>query len=216
MSAASVYKGLSCKFLLLLSNQTNCVYEAFKKYIDTKISLTEQQADRIQSLSIVKKLRKKQYLLQEGDLWKYHAFITKGCLRTYSVDDRGLEHIIYFGIENWWIGDKESLMLNQPSKYNIDAVEDSEVVLFTNSNFELICKEISPFNDMINAIIQRSFVAAQSRIQVAISYTAEEKYLNFLNKYPGFATRIPQSMIASYLGITPETLSRVRNLSAKK
>jgi CRP/FNR family transcriptional regulator len=192
------------------------VFEVFRKYIESKVSLTEQQADRIQSLSIVKKLRKKQYLLQEGDTWKYHAFITKGCLRTYSVDEKGLEHIIYFGIENWWIGDKESLVLNQPSKYNIDAVEDSEVVIFTDSNFELICKEVPPFNDMVNAIMQRSFVASQSRIQVAISYTAEEKYLNFLNKYPGFATRIPQSMIASYLGITPETLSRVRNLSAKK
>ncbi|HWY97438.1 MAG TPA: Crp/Fnr family transcriptional regulator, partial [Bacteroidia bacterium] len=158
----------------------------------------------------------KQYLLQEGDTWKYHAFITKGCMRTYSIDEKGLEHIIYFGIENWWIGDKESLMFNQPSKYNIDAVEDSEVVLFTDPYFNLACKEIPAFNDMINNILQRSFAKSQSRIQAAISYTAEEKYLNFLNKYPGFATRIPQSMIASYLGITPETLSRVRSLSAKK
>jgi CRP-like cAMP-binding protein len=192
------------------------MFEVFKKYLDNKISLTDQESDRIKSLSIIKKLRKKQYLLQEGDTWKYHAFITAGCMRTYSVDEKGLEHIIYFGIENWWIGDKESLMFNQPSKYNIDAVEDSEVVLFTNSNFELICKEIPAFSDLMNAIMQRSFVASQSRIQATISYTAEEKYLNFLNKYPGFAMRIPQSMIASYLGITPETLSRVRNLSAKK
>ena len=192
------------------------MYEVFKKYLDNKISLTEPQAERIRSLCIIKKLRKKQYLLQEGDTWKYHAFITKGCMRTYSIDEKGLEHIIYFGIENWWIGDKESLMFNQPSKYNIDAVEDSEVVLFTDANFNLACKEIPAFNDMINNILQRSFAKSQSRLQAAISYTAEEKYLNFLNKYPGFATRIPQSMIASYLGITPETLSRVRSLSAKK
>jgi CRP-like cAMP-binding protein len=192
------------------------VFEIFRKYIEGRISLTEEQYGRLQALCIIKKLRKKQYLLQEGDTWKYHAFITKGCMRTYSIDEKGLEHIIYFGIENWWIGDKESLMFNQPSKYNIDAVEDSEVVLFTDSNFNLACKEIPAFNDMINNILQRSFANSQSRIQAAISYTAEEKYLNFLNKYPGFATRIPQSMIASYLGITPETLSRVRNLSAKK
>jgi len=192
------------------------VFEIFRKYVEGRISLTEEQYGRLQSLCIIKKLRKKQYLLQEGDTWKYHAFITKGCMRTYSIDEKGLEHIIYFGIENWWIGDKESLMFNQPSKYNIDAVEDSEVVLFTDPNFNLACKEIPAFNDMINNILQRSFAKSQSRIQAAISYTAEEKYLNFLNKYPGFATRIPQSMIASYLGITPETLSRVRSLSAKK
>jgi len=192
------------------------VFEIFRKYIEGRISLTEEQYGRLQTFCIIKKLRKKQYLLQEGDTWKYHAFITKGCMRTYSIDEKGLEHIIYFGIENWWIGDKESLTFNQPSKYNIDAVEDSEVVLFTDPNFNLACKEIPAFNDMINNILQRSFANSQSRIQAAISYTAEEKYLNFLNKYPGFATRIPQSMIASYLGITPETLSRVRNLSAKK
>ena len=192
------------------------VFEIFRKYVEGRISLTEEQYGRLQSLCIIKKLRKKQYLLQEGDTWKYHAFITKGCMRTYSIDEKGLEHIIYFGIENWWIGDKESLMFNQPSKYNIDAVEDSEVVLFTDPNINLACKEIPAFNDMINNILQRSFAKSQSRIQAAISYTAEEKYLNFLNKYPGFATRIPQSMIASYLGITPETLSRVRSLSAKK
>ena len=192
------------------------MFEIFRKYIEGRISLTEEQFGRLQGLCIIKKLRKKQYLLQEGDTWKYHAFITKGCMRTYSIDEKGLEHIIYFGIENWWIGDKESLLFNQPSKYNIDAVEDSEVVLFTDPNFNLACKEIPAFNDMINNILQRSFANSQSRIQAAISYTAEEKYLNFLSKYPGFATRIPQSMIASYLGITPETLSRVRNLSAKK
>ncbi|HTD39540.1 MAG TPA: Crp/Fnr family transcriptional regulator [Mucilaginibacter sp.] len=192
------------------------MFEVFRKYIEGKTSLTEEQYGRLQSLCIIKKLRKKQYLLQEGDSWKYHTFITKGCMRTYSIDEKGLEHIIYFGLENWWIGDKESLMFNQPSKYNIDAIEDSEVVLFTDPNFNLACKEIPAFNDMINNILQRSFAVSQNRLQAAISYTAEEKYLNFLNKYPGFATRIPQSMIASYLGITPETLSRVRNLSAKK
>ena len=192
------------------------MFEIFRKYVEGRISLTEEQYGRLESLCIIKKLRKKQYLLQEGDTWKYHAFIAKGCMRTYSIDEKGLEHIIYFGIENWWIGDKESLMYNQPSKYNIDAVEDSEVVLFTDANFNLACKEIPAFNDMINNILQKSFAKSQSRLQAAISYTAEEKYLNFLNKYPGFATRIPQSMIASYLGITPETLSRVRSLSAKK
>jgi CRP-like cAMP-binding protein len=192
------------------------VYEVFQHYLDSKINLSEQQFSRIRSVAVVKKLRKKQYLLQEGDTWSSHAFIIKGCLRTYAVDEKGQEHIIGFAIENWWTGDKESLMLQQPSKFNIDAVEDSEVLLFTNQNFDLLCKEIRPFNDMVNAIMQKSFAISQNRIHVAISYTAEERYLDFMDKYPGFAIRIPQSMIASYLGITAETLSRVRKQSAKK
>jgi len=192
------------------------MFSIFEAYLQQKITLTPAELEHIKSLSFIKKLRKKQYLLQEGDVWKYHAFITTGCLRTYTVDEKGLEHIISFAIENWWAGDKESLLTGEPSKFNIDAVEDSEVLLFTNSNFELICREIPAFNNMVNAILQKSFIASQNRINAAISYTAEEKYLNFIHKYPGFATRIPQSMIASYLGITPETLSRVRNQSTKK
>ena len=192
------------------------MYEVFQQYLDSKLSLTPQESARIHSLSTIKKLRKKQYLLQEGDVWKYNAFVTKGCLRTYSVDDKGLEHVIGFAIENWWTGDRESLTSAQPSKFNIDAIEDSEVVLINKANFDLICKEIPAFNNMVNEILQKSFIASQNRIHSAISFTAEEKYLNFVNKYPAFVMRIPQTMIASYLGITPETLSRIRNKTVKK
>ncbi len=153
--------------------------------------------------------------MQEGDIWKYDAFITKGCVRTYSVDEKGYEHIMGFSIENWWTGDRESLLSSQPSRFNIDAIEDSELVLFTHTNFDLLCKEVPAFSNMVNNILQKSFITAQNRIQVALSFTAEEKYLHFISKYPGFAMRIPQSMIASYLGMTPETLSRIRNQIAK-
>lgn len=192
------------------------MYELFQKYLDEKTVFTDSESVRIQSFAIIKKLRKRQYLLQEGDVWKYDAFITKGCLRTYSVDDKGNEHVNSFSIENWWTGDRESLLSGQPSRFNIEAVEDSELILFTHENFELLCREIPAFNNMINLILQRSFIAAQNRIQAALSFTAEEKYLNFVNKYPGFAGRIPQTMIASYLGMTPETLSRIRKQTAKK
>ena len=192
------------------------MYEVFQQYLDSKIILTEEQKERIRSLAVIKKLRKKQYLLQEGDIWKYDAFLVRGCVRTYSVDEKGNEHIIGFSIENWWTGDRESLLTGEPSKFNIDAVEDSEIILFTHPNFEMICLEIPAFNDMVNAILQRSFVASQNRILATLSYTSEEKYLEFIKKYPGFANRIPQSMIASYLGMTPETLSRIRTQTIRK
>ncbi|UEG53753.1 Crp/Fnr family transcriptional regulator [Mucilaginibacter daejeonensis] len=192
------------------------MHEVLERYLTDKITLTTADVELIGSVCIVKKLRKKQYLLQEGDVWKYNAFVAKGCMRTYSVNEKGLEHVINFGIENWWIGDRVSLLSGEPSRFNIDAVEDSEVVLITKDNFEMLCKAIPVFNDLVNAIMNKSFAASQNRIHAAISFSAEDKYLDFVKRYPGLANRIPQAMIASYLGITPETLSRVRTASARK
>ena len=105
------------------------MYEVFKTYLDSKISLTEEQHEYIRSKCTVKKLRKKQYLLQEGDTWKYNAFVSKGLIRTYSVDEKGFEHVISFAMENWWAGDREALLSGQPSRFNIDAIEESEIVM---------------------------------------------------------------------------------------
>ncbi|QES87241.1 Crp/Fnr family transcriptional regulator [Rhizosphaericola mali] len=192
------------------------MYDIYQQYLDKRIQLTEEEKAFIQSLSVAKKLRKKQYLLQEGDVWKYHAFITKGCLRTYAVDDKGIEHIIYFGFESWWIGDRESLINQTPTRLNIDAIEDSELILFTNDNFQLICEKVPVFKDMVYGIISKSLNVNQSRILSNISQTAEEKYLSFLEKYGALTNRIPQAMIAAYLGIKPETLSRIRNSVSRK
>lgn len=155
-------------------------------------------------------------MLQEGDVWKYNAFITKGCLRTYSVDAKGNEHIINFAIENWWIGDRASLESELPSEYNIDALEDAEIVLILKNDFNNLCQQIPAFNTMVNVILQKSFVVAQNRISSFISHNAEEKYQKFLENYPQLLSRVPQGMIASYLGITPETLSRVRKQATNK
>ena len=191
------------------------MFESFKQYILERSIISESDLLKIEAVCQYKKLRKKQYLLQEGDVWKYNAFIVKGCLRTFHVDDKGNEHILNFAIENWWTGDRESLQSGLPSIYNIEALEDAEIILITKDNFDQLCKEIPAFNDMINAILQKSFVASQGRIQTFLSLGAEEKYQRFIEKYPQLALRVPQGMIASYLGITPETLSRVRKNRTK-
>ncbi|MDN3583952.1 Crp/Fnr family transcriptional regulator [Mucilaginibacter flavus] len=188
----------------------------FKEYLQTKGNYTAIQLETVVAAVVIKKLRKRQYLLQEGDVMKNHVFVSSGCLRSYTVDDKGMEHILNFAIENWWIGDRESLQTGQPSIYNIDAIEDSEVVLISRDKFDVLCQDVPPFNNMINAILQKSFNVAQNRIHTFISQSAEEKYLSFLEKFPHLATRVPQSMIASYLGITAETLSRVRKQIVKR
>jgi CRP-like cAMP-binding protein len=192
------------------------MYDLFFSKFNEKVSLTPEEEATIKTYLTPKKLRKKQYLLQEGDVCRSIAFISAGVLKAYSVDDDGNEHIIQFGLEGWIISDMYSFLTGEPATYNIDAIEDTELVLFTHENFELLCREIPAFNNMVNAILQRSFIAAQNRIQASLTLTAEEKYLNFISKYPGFASRIPQTMIASYLGMTPETLSRIRKQTAKK
>lgn len=192
------------------------MFEQFKKYIGQKATLTEADYAKIEAVCIFKKLRKRQYLLQEGDVWKYNAFITKGLVRFYSVDENGRENIVSFAKENWWTGDRASLLTGEPSKNNIDAIEDTELILVTKTNFDRLCREIPAFNDMVNAILNKSFITSQNRIHSAIAFTAEQKYLDFVQKYPDLSLRVPQAMIASYLGITPETLSRVRKETVKK
>lgn len=182
----------------------------FKKYLTEKAVFSEEEWEIIASVCIVKKIRKQQLLLEQGEVWQYHSFICAGCLRRYSVDDKGIEHIIQFSTENWWTGDKQSLMNQTPSKYNIDAIENSVVILIRKQDFEMICKKVPAFYELTNNIIQRSFNASQERINAMISLTAEEKYLHFLTSFPNLANRVPRHMIASYLGITPETLSRIK------
>ena len=186
------------------------MFDVFKAYILQRVALSDDELARIEAASRIRKLRKKQYLLQEGDVCHLHAFITKGLMRTYSVDDAGNEHIIRFAMENWWISDRESLLSGQPSRFNIDAIEDSEVVVFEKADMDRLTETIPAFNQMITGILNKSFVVSQNRIHEAISTNAEEKYQNFVKRYPDFALRVPQGMIASYLGITPETLSRLR------
>ena len=190
--------------------------EKFLEYIRERSKVDPSDFPRIQAVCQIKKIRKRQYLMHEGEVWKHVVFVTKGCFRTFSIDDEGGEHSIYFAPENWWTGDRQSFVTGLPTKFNIDALEDSEAVLITKDNFETLCKELPLFNDMINDILHNSFISSQSRIHGYVCNNAQEKYREFMEKYPDMIVRIPQNMIASFLGIAPETLSRIRRQLSKK
>jgi CRP-like cAMP-binding protein len=162
-----------------------------------------------------KKLRKKQYFLQEGNVCKYAGFIVKGAMRQYSVDDKGVEHIVQLYIEDWWAGDRESAIMLTPSKYNIEAWEDTELLIVTRADMMELMEKIPAIGQMTRVMDERSYIASQRRLNSSISNTAENRYKEFADNYPQFIQRFPQHHIASYLGITKETLSRIRKQALK-
>jgi CRP-like cAMP-binding protein len=188
------------------------MYETFFKYIRSKSTtpLTDEDMSLLKSILVPKKFRKRQYLLEEGEVCKHGGFIVKGAMRQYSLDAKGTEHIIQLLLENWWAGDRESFTKETPSLYYIDAWEDTEVLLITKSNFDAMHR-IPAVAKMENIIINSHVAALHSRVRDTISLTAEERYENLMQTHPEFVQRFPQRLIASYLGITKETLSRLRH-----
>jgi CRP-like cAMP-binding protein len=194
------------------------MFDTFLQYVAdySSLKLSDEEIEVIKQSFKLKKLRKRQYLLQEGDTSKYISFVIKGALRQYTVDDKGHEHIVRFGIERWWMGDYEGFMMKTPSRYNIDAIDDSELLQISYEQLEDLKKTVPAIEAMLKKIDQRSYISQQRRIHSSISNTAEDRYIELLNTYPEFLQRFPQNMIASYLGISPETLSRIRKQMAGK
>lgn len=177
--------------------------------------LTNDEEALIAATFHPKKLRKKQYFLEEGNVCKYVGFIVKGAMRQYSVDDKGVEHIVQLYIENYWASDRESAVMLTPSRYNIDAWEDTELLIATVAGMLDLIEKVPSFGQMTRLMDQRSFIVSQRRLNSTISNTAEKRYEEFADNHPQFIQRFPQHLIASFLGITKETLSRVRKQASK-
>jgi len=186
------------------------MFDVLYKHITSKVTLTPQEWEFITTQCIPKKIRKKQYLLQAGDKAEFFTFVNKGCLRSYTVDDAGEEHIVQFALEGWWIGDLSAFLTNEYASYNIDALEDTEVLLMEREAQERIIDKVPMYERYLRLLLQGNYVAMHRRLVSAISTTAEEKYLRMQKQYPDIIQRVPQHMIASYLGLKPETLSRIR------
>lgn len=192
------------------------MFELLHDKIKENISIAEEDFTFCKTLFLPKKLRKRQYLLQEGDVCKYTAFVEKGILRTYTVDDKGTEHILQFSLEGWWIADLYSFLTGESSAFNIEALEDCELLLITKPSWDVLLEKIPAFERYFRIIIQNNLIATQRRLMGTLSETAEEKYIKLLKSHPDCVQRVPQHMIASYLGITRETLSRIRGQMAAR
>jgi len=184
------------------------------RYSSTSISAEDFKV--FQNYFISKKLRKKQFLLEQGDICKHFAFIIKGAMRQYYTDEKGTEHIVNLYVENWWAGDRESFAMATPSMYHIDAWEECDVFLISRESSVKLAHEWPAFNELLLKLDERNNIATQKRITSSISSVAEKRYQDFVECHPYFVSRFPQHIIASYLGITKDTLSRVRRKSLKK
>ena len=193
------------------------MYELFFQKFNEKVPLTAEEEAFIKQFLTPKKLRKKQYFLQEGEVCKYTAFVEKGALRAYVLDEKGDEHITAFALEGWSISDIASFLKGEPASLNIDALEDCELVLTTKAAHEELMLKMPKYETYMRIMVTNAYIALQKRITNMISLPLEERYKAFTQFHQNIFQRVPQHMIASFMGLSPETLSRVRSrLSTKK
>jgi CRP-like cAMP-binding protein len=185
-------------------------------YLSEILEIPKEAVATCSSFYTLKKVNKNEYLLHEGEICTDTFFVEKGLLRMYSLDRNGKEHIIQFAPENWLISDRSSLNFNQKSKFYIEAVEDSEVFILSNDFFTNLVDEFPQTAEHNDLLLQKHIRNLQNRVNSLLADTAEERYMSFIKMYPDILLRVPQWMVASYLGITPESLSRVRKELARK
>ncbi|MGF7038556.1 Crp/Fnr family transcriptional regulator [Mucilaginibacter lappiensis] len=186
------------------------MFKVFEAYLRQKVTISDEELELIRAVSVERKLRKWQSILHEGEVWRITCFIASGCFRLYRFGEDGTDHTLRFGVENWWISDQESYNHEKPSEYNIEALAASTVLIWTKDKWEELMKTIPALKLFNEQLLARGYETSQRRIFSLISYSAEEKYLDFQKTYPSVFNKVPLHMVASYLGISRETLSRIR------
>ena len=185
--------------------------------VNTYIPLSKEESDYFVSLLKYRRLKKKQYLLQAFDHCKYETFVLKGCLKEYYTDyEQGKDHIIQFITEHTWTSDVESFIKGTPAMLNIEALEDCELLQIDYASLELLFQAYPKFERWCRIIFQEEYISFQDRILTHLSKSGKEKYLDFLEKYPGLMHRVPQHQIAAYLGVSAEFLSKIRKQLAEE
>ncbi len=184
-------------------------------YFNKILSLNEAEKSFVEEVFTERRVKRRQFILQEGEISKLNSFVVEGCFRMYLVDESGKEHNLQFAIENWWIGDIGSFHSESPSTLNIEAMENSIILQIKKQDQLRLFVEYPKFNRIFRVMTENALVSSQRRILQNISSTAEERYLDFMQRYPNFFHRISNVQIASYLGVTPEFLSTIRKKLAK-
>ncbi|MDO7171197.1 Crp/Fnr family transcriptional regulator [Mariniflexile sp. AS56] len=181
------------------------------KYIANYVSLTATEIAFLESKLTIRTYLKGQYIVQQGDICKNVGFVLSGCTKTFYVDKEGQEHILMFSVEDWWTSDMGSFITQTPAYFNVQCLENTELVMFSYEANEELYEAIPKLERFFRLIIQKAFVSSQERIVRNFSLSAKEQYLHFRDQYPLIEQRIPQYMIASYLGITKEFLSKIKS-----
>ncbi|HEY1309096.1 MAG TPA: Crp/Fnr family transcriptional regulator [Vicinamibacterales bacterium] len=185
-------------------------FDVLQSYLEARATLTAEDIEFMRKVFVPRSLAAGEFLQRAGEVARYAAFVAAGCLRSYVIDAKGKEHIVQFAPATWWLADATSLTMRTPSQYFIDAIEDSDVMLIDGPSHQKVIDNVPGYGEAMRAGLQRHAAAKDQRIATALSASAEERYLDFLATYPSIAQRVPQLMLASYLGMTPETLSRIR------
>ena len=189
--------------------------EPIIKYFSNILPLDSEEINAIKKVFNQRRIKRRQFILQEGDICSLNTFVVEGCFRMYYVDEKGKEHNIQFAVENWWIGDIGSFHSEEPSKLYIEAIENSVILQIKKQDQLDLFVNHPKFNQIFRVFTENALVTYQRRVLQNISSTAEERYLDFMKRYPYFFNRISNVQIASFLGVTPEFLSTIRKKIAK-
>jgi CRP-like cAMP-binding protein len=178
--------------------------------VSKHITLTPAEKDTFTAMLQTKHLKRKQHWVANGDVCRHSAFVTTGCLRGYTVDQNGIEHVLSFAPVDWWMADMYSLLSHQPGQLNIEALDDTEMLLLSKANQEELYQSVPKFERFFRILAEKSLVAYQQRLIDNLSLPAAERYARFCKRYPTLINHLPQKQIASYIGVTPEFFSKMR------
>ena len=191
-------------------------FHRLRTYLERRATFTEEEFAFLEPLFQQRMLRAGEFLQRAGEVVTHGAFVATGCLRKYIIDAKGKEHIVQFAPENWWVGEGPGAASGTLAEYSIDAVENSTVLLFDAASHQRAIQHIPAYAAGFRDGLQRHAMAKEQRIANALSASAEDRYEEFVKQYPSIAQRVPQFMLASYLGVSPETLSRIRKNRSRK